>query len=124
MRIQRHLMRSIGRLVLTLAVGLALALLSSLIQRFGPEERPYGGLCGRTGNELCMERVRNGGFPFPFLFDAPGVSRERHLAFVEDDLRKLPFALDVAVYSFTVALIGFFLGCARPMERPVDDQRQ
>lgn len=114
MQMLRRLLKSNGRVVvLALTVGLALALLSSLIQRFGPEELPYGNLCGRTGNELCMEPVLNGGFPFPFLFDAPGVSRERHLAFVEDDLRKLPFVLDVAVYSFAVLFISFLVELGR-----------
>jgi hypothetical protein len=107
MQMQRCLLKSIGRVVLALSVGLTLALLSSLIQRFGPEELPYGNLCSGTGNELCMEPVLNGGFPIPFLFDAPGVSRERQLALVEDDLRKLPFVLDVAIYSFTLLLVGF-----------------
>jgi hypothetical protein len=103
---QSRSIRAVGRICLTLVLAVALAALSSFMQRFGPEELPYGNLCGRAGNELCLEPVLNGGFPFPFLFDAPGVTRERQLAFVDDDLRTLPFVLNVVVYFFAVLLIN------------------
>jgi hypothetical protein len=104
--------KAVVRICLALGLAVTLALLSSLIQRFGPEELPYGNLCGRAANELCMEPVLNGGFPLPFLFDSPGVSVERQLAFGEDDLRTPPFVLNVVVYFFALLLINILVASA------------
>jgi hypothetical protein len=95
----------VGRVALALILAVTLALLSSFVQHVGPEKLPYGNLCGRTASDPCMEPVLKGGFPFAFLFDAPGISRERQISFVEDDLRIGPLLLDVFVYLFALLLI-------------------
>ncbi len=87
------------------SAALALALLSSEIERAGPELAHYGNLCGASSSEPCMKPVLNGGFPFAYLFDAPGVSVEGKLSFVEDQLRPVPFFIDVAVYFAVILLI-------------------
>lgn len=110
--------QAVGRICLALMLAITLALLSALMQRIGPEELPYGNLCGRSGSELCMEPVLNGGFPFPYLFDAPGVSRERQLAFVEDDLRTPPFLLNVVVYFFVVVLVNIVVALRLSRSKP------
>ncbi len=52
-----------------------------------------------------MKPVLNGGFPFAYLFDAPGVSVEGKLSLVEDQLRPVPFLVDVAVYFAVILLM-------------------
>jgi hypothetical protein len=80
------------------SAALALALLSSNIEHAGPELAQYGNMCGQTRSGPCVRPSLNGGFPFAYLFDAPGVSVEGKLSFGEDDFRPAPFVLDVAVY--------------------------
>ena len=103
MATQRRLAK-VGRVVLAFGLAIMLAFSSALVQRSGPEVAPYGDPCGPSGNDLCLDPVLNGGFPFAYLFDAPGVSRERQLAFVEDDLRTLPLVLDILVYFVATLL--------------------
>ncbi len=85
--------------------ALTLALLFSKIEHTGPELAQYGNLCGASSSEPCMKPVLNGGFPFAYLFDAPGVSVEGKLSFGEDHLRPAPFVFDVAVYFAVFLLI-------------------
>ena len=79
-------------------MAIAIALFSVYIQRTGPEEVVYSNLCGPTTSDLCYKPVLNGGFPVAFLFDAPGVSVEDQLAYVEDNFRAGAFAVDVGIY--------------------------
>ena len=87
------------------SAALTLALLSSMIENAGPELAQYGNLCGASSSEPCMKPVLNGGFPFAYLFDAPGVSVEGKLSFGEDHLRPAPFLFDVAAYVAVILLI-------------------
>lgn len=94
------------RIALALGLALALSLLSVEVERSGPELAPYGNLCGPGHDDPCLEPVLNGGFPFGFLFDAPGVSREHQLAFIEDDLRPVWLALDILAWFVAMLLAG------------------
>ena len=96
-------------IVLSLLIGLALALLSVQVQRKGPEQVVYSNLCGPAMDQLCYKPVLNGGFPLPFLFDRAGVSREDQLAFVEDRFRAMPFLLDVALYAAMAFAVAAFI---------------
>ena len=96
--------RQLLLLAVAVAVALSLTLLSSVIQRNGPELASYGNMCGPSSDQDCLEPVLNAGFPFGYLFDQPGVSIERQLFFVEDNLRPVPFALDFLAYLSLVAL--------------------
>jgi hypothetical protein len=87
---------------LSAVFALALTLLSSLVERKGPELASYGNLCGPSGNQDCVEQVLNAGYPLPYLFDQPGVSVERRLLFLQDNVRPLPLALDFFAY-FAIA---------------------
>lgn len=87
------------------SAALTLALMSSKIEHSGPELVQYGNLCGASSSEPCMKPVLNGGFPFAYLFDAPGVSVEGKLSFGEDHLQPVPFVSDVAVYLAVIVLI-------------------
>jgi hypothetical protein len=81
-----------------------LALLSVRVQRVGPEQVVYSNLCGPATSDLCYKPVLKGGFPFAYLFDAPGISREDQLAFFEDRFHPTPFVLDVALYFVLIVL--------------------
>lgn len=83
---------------LALIIAITLALLSAHVERIGAELAVYGNLCGLSGSDFCYKPVLKGGFPFAYLFDATGVSVERQLAFVEDDLSVGALILDIATY--------------------------
>jgi hypothetical protein len=91
---------------LALIAAITLALLSANIERTGPEQVQYGNLCGPAASDPCYKPALKGGFPIAYLFDAPGVSRERQLAFGEDTLRVGALITDVAVY------FAIFMGLA------------
>jgi hypothetical protein len=86
---------------LALIAAIAVALLSAYIERTGPELVQYGNLCGAASFDPCYKPAMKGGFPFAYLFDAPGVSRERQLAFGEDKLVVGALIADIAAY-FTI----------------------
>jgi len=88
----------LGLTSLAIIAALALALGSVNIERVGPEVAAYGNLCGPHTDDPCLEPVLKGGFPFAYLFDAPGISVERQLAFVEDQLHVGALILDIAIY--------------------------
>lgn len=68
-----------------------------------PEQVQYGNLCGPTAMDPCYKPALKGGFPVAYLFDAPGISVERQLAFFEDNLHAGALLADVAVY-FTMLM--------------------
>jgi len=96
------------RASLALALAFALAVLSSFVQREGPELESYGNLCGPAGNENCYKPALKGGFPFAYLFDSPGVSVERQLSFGEDTRHPMALVLDTAIYWAAVLLVFWF----------------
>jgi len=91
--------------------AITLAFLSVHVERIGPELAVYGNLCGPSGSDFCYKPVLKGGFPVAYLFDAPGVSRERVLAFGEDKLSIGALVLDIAIYFSIVVLV--MLGVSR-----------
>jgi hypothetical protein len=97
--------RALRAACVALVLATALAVLSAWIHRVGPEQVVYSNLCGPTNSDLCYKPVLKGGFPFAYLFDAPGVSREDQLAFGEDNVHLGAFALDVALYFAAVVLV-------------------
>lgn len=96
--------RSIVILARVFILAITLTLTSSYVERIGPDLVSYGNLCGPTGDENCYKPALKGGFPFPYLYDAPGVSRERQLAFGEDKVRLGALAANIVMY-FTVLLV-------------------
>jgi len=90
-------------IILSLIAAFAMALVSVHVERVGPELAAYGNLCGPRADELCDKPVLKGGFPLAYLFDAPGISVERQLAFIEDQLDVAALALDIAIY-FAIVL--------------------
>ncbi len=105
--------RRAGGAAAALLVAVLLTLLSTRVQRRGPEQVVYGNLCGPTMSDLCYKPVLKGGYPIAFLFDAPGVSVEDQLSFGEDHVRLDAFAADVAVYL--VVLIAIVLAARRSL---------
>ena len=101
-----------SRLAAVTLVGIALllavflALMSVEIERIGPEQIQYGNLCGPLANGPCYQPALKGGFPFPYLVDAPGISTERQLAFLEDTFRPGALALDVVVYFMVILAVA------------------
>lgn len=95
---------TVSRIALALVAAITLALLSVFVERIGPELAAYGNLCGPSTADPCYEPVLKGGFPVAYLFDAPGISVERQLAFVEDKLSAGALVLDIAFYFALVLL--------------------
>ncbi|HEX8386349.1 MAG TPA: hypothetical protein VF576_09200 [Rubricoccaceae bacterium] len=92
------------RPALALLLAVTLAVLSSHVERTGPELVIYGNVCGPTASDPCYRPALKGGFPLAYLSDAPGVSVEGRLSFGEDTFSLGAFALDVALY---LALLAF-----------------
>jgi hypothetical protein len=99
------------------SAALSLALLSSEVERTGPELVQDGNLCGPTVNEPCLKPVLKGGFPVAYLFDVPGVSVQGKLSFGEDEFRPAAFVLDAGVYFAAMLLIAY-AGAMRRSARP------
>lgn len=94
-----------SRIGISLALAIALGLLSVHVERVGPEVAEYGNLCGPNTSSPCYKPVLKGGFPVAYLFDAPGVSVERQLSFGEDELFVRALMLDIAFYFAIVLLV-------------------
>jgi hypothetical protein len=108
------------------SAALSLALLSSEIERTGPDLAQYGNLCGPSSSEPCLKPVLKGGYPFAYLFDAPGVSVQGRLSFGEDELRPAPFVIDSGVYFALVWLVARAVarrGSTRPETRALPGKR-
>src|SRR5437764_11469751 len=88
---------------IALVSAITLAFLSVCVERMGPELAGYGNLCGPSAADPCYKPVLKGGFPVAYLFDAPGVSVERQLAFGEDKLFIGALVFDIAIY-FAIVL--------------------
>lgn len=101
-------MRRVRRFSVALGVAVALTLLSVRFQRTGPEQVVYSNLCGPDANDLCYRPVLKGGIPVAYLFDAPGISVENQLAFVEDDFHGGAFAIDVVLWLAAI-IVGYSL---------------
>jgi hypothetical protein len=102
----KNTLRKLSLLGLALILAITLALMSAYVERVGPDMASYGNLCGPTGSDHCYKPVLKGGFPFPYLFDAPGVSRERQLAFGEDKLSVGALVANIAIYFAILVLAG------------------
>lgn len=98
--------RKLSLLGLALILAITLALMSAHVERVGPEMVSYGNLCGATASDLCYKPALKGGFPLAYLFDAPGVSRERQLAFGEDKLHVGALVANIAMYFAILMLIA------------------
>ena len=88
--------------------AIMLAFMSVCVERVGPELAAYGNLCGPSAVDPCYKPALKGGFPVAYLFDAPGVSVERQLAFGEDTLFVGALVLDVAIY-FAIVLFAILV---------------
>ena len=83
---------------------MALTLFSVRVQRTGPEQVVYSNLCGPNTSDLCYRPVLKGGLPIAYLFDAPGISVENQLAFVEDHFHAGAFAIDVGIWLVAIVI--------------------
>jgi hypothetical protein len=103
---------------IALIAAITVALISAYIERTGPELVQYGNLCGAASLDPCYKPAMKGGFPFAYLFDAPGVSRERQLAFAEDKLHVGPLIADVVAYFAIFILIAWSVSRRRSAVGP------
>lgn len=87
-----------------LTIAITLTLWSVNVEHIGPELVAYENVCGPSGFDFCYKPVLKGGFPVAYLFDAPGISVERQLAFFDDNLSLGALVLDVAFY-FAIVLL-------------------
>lgn len=94
------------RLGITAILAAVLAFMSSTIERRGPDHGVYCAIGKVNGIEVyCPELKLNGGWPAPFLFDAPGVSVEWKLSIGEDDFRAAPYVADIAFYFLMLLVV-------------------
>jgi hypothetical protein len=100
-------------LAICLVAAVTLALLSAFIERTGPDLVQYSNLCVPPALSDCYKPVLKGGFPVAFLFDSPGVSRERQLAFVEDELHVGALIADVAIYFVVLTALAWAFALKR-----------
>ena len=63
-----------------------------------------------------------GGFPIPFLFDAPGVSREGHLSLFEDKLSTSALLLNIAVFFAAIMLCSVVISRSRSANARVSNR--
>jgi len=111
----KNALRKLSFLGLALILAITLALMSAHVEHVGPEMVAYGNLCGATASDLCYKPALKGGFPVAYLFDAPGVSRERQLAFGEDKVHIGALVTDIATYFAIFMLIaGLYRARGRP----------
>jgi hypothetical protein len=101
------ILNSLKFFLIAFVSAILLTLLSSNVERTGPELVSYGNLCGPLNDRTCLEPVLNGGFPFAYVFDRPGESVERYLFLLQDEIRPLPLVLDFLVYFSLVAFALF-----------------
>lgn len=111
----KNALRKLSVLGLTLILAVTLALMSAHVERVGPEMVAYGNLCGATASDPCYKPALKGGFPVAYLFDTPGVSRERQLAFGEDKVHIDALVTDIATYFVILMLVA---GLSRALVRP------
>ncbi len=95
--IRGRVRRAFARWAGLIGLALTLAALSSYVEHEGPAQVAYGNLCGPAGDEACNEPELSGGYPLAFLFDAPGVSVERQLSFIDDRFLAWAFGADVVL---------------------------
>jgi hypothetical protein len=101
-----HAGRNIG-ILLGLILSFVLAVGSVVVHR--QVTMVVGNVCEPTNdnpNGYCFGPEPAGGWPFPYLYDNPGVSVRGSLNFPEDDLRPGWFLADVATFSALAALIA------------------
>lgn len=107
---------NVSRTACALVLAISLALLSVHVERAGPELVQYG--------DAIFKPVLRGGFPVAYLFDAPGVSRERQLAFGEDKLSVDALIIDIAFYFAVILLVAalvshYWSAYKKSISRPV-----
>jgi hypothetical protein len=102
---------------LALVAAVTVALMSVHVERTGPDLVEYGNLCGPSASDPCYKPQLKGGFPVAYLYDAPGVSRERQLAFVEDKMHVGALIADVTVY-FAIMMLIAWAASQRSMVKP------
>ena len=105
-----NLSQDIRRLPLPIALLLSALLLTGLssnVECNGPELASYGNLCGATQDEHCLKPRLNGGFPWAYLFDSPGISVEGQLSFGEDEVRMYPLLADLAAYAAVLTVCAY-----------------
>jgi hypothetical protein len=82
----------------------------------------YDNLCGPGHTTPCYQPALKGGFPFAYSFDAPGVSRERQLAFIEDTLRADALFFDIGVYFAVILVAGVAILGGRLAHSPASNR--
>jgi hypothetical protein len=96
-----------GVIGIALVAAITLACMSVYIERTGPELVQYSNLCTAPDLGPCYKPALKGGFPVPYLFDSPGISRERQLAFGEDKLHIAGLIADIAVYFLLLLIVAW-----------------
>lgn len=94
-------MRKLQKLFWLLIFSAVIALISGFYQRASSEIVEFGNVCSGEEFSQCYRPRLCGGFPFPFVFDNPGISVENTLS-AEDEFRWLPFVGNVWFYLLAV----------------------
>ena len=117
-------MHRVRRIIGVSSIAIALASLSVIYERPSGDRSVVGNVCGPLANEACIERRLAAGFPLAYLYDRPSISVPGAIHLVEDELRFLPFVLNVLIYFGLLLLVFGIIEVRRgrpafePEERP------
>ena len=107
-------LRALRRGALTFVGALALTLASAYVERVGPAPSAWTDeLCSPFPLHPCAEGVLQGGWPFAYLLDKPGISVMGALGLIEDRFRPWAFWANVATYWVALLGIGYLTGSRR-----------
>ena len=95
------------RLLLPAVVRGVFAVATSWYQGMGPAPPEWDQeLCSYTPPRSCREGVLQGGWPFPYVVDAPGISVVGKVTIVgEDHFHPVPFVVDALIAGAVVWLL-------------------
>ena len=99
---------------LTLLAALVLTLITSYVERVGPAPAGWRDeLCSPFPLHPCAEGVLQGGWPFAYLLDKPGISVMAQLGLIEDRFEPRAFWLDVLAFWMALSALGWFAASRR-----------
>ncbi len=80
-------------------LAILFVLMTVFYQRPSGEIILFGNVCDAQSWVECYRPRVSAGFPFAFIFDKPGITVEDNASFLEDDIRLLPFVMNVWLYT-------------------------
>jgi hypothetical protein len=112
-------LRPLRRGAVTLVVAVVLAWGTVFVERVGPAPPGWRDeLCSPFPLHPCGEGVLQGGWPFAYLLDKPGISVMASLGLIEDRFETRAFLADVVAFWVALLGIGYVAGSRRRSATP------